>query len=98
MAIEFPAGFVPPCGHTAAFNLWKVMTTKWFARKQLEETMEAEGQRFLKTKDERDFFTLIEKKLEQQGFKVLETLPPDCNGRKRSNTAFSFRSVSHTAC
>jgi hypothetical protein len=39
--------------------------------------MEAKDQNVIKMKDEMDFFTMIEKKLEQQGFEVLETLPPD---------------------
>jgi len=38
--------------------------------------MEAKDQNMIWMNDEMDFFTLIEKKLEEQGFEVLETLPP----------------------
>ena len=39
--------------------------------------MEAKDQNMIWMKDEINFFTLIERKLEKQGFEVLETLPPD---------------------
>ena len=39
--------------------------------------MEAKDQNMIWMTDEMDFFSLIEKKLEEQGFEVLETLPPD---------------------
>ncbi|UCE40458.1 MAG: hypothetical protein JSV17_13500 [Candidatus Aminicenantes bacterium] len=39
--------------------------------------MEAKVQNMIRMTDEMDFFTLIERKLEEQGFEVLETLPPD---------------------
>lgn len=39
--------------------------------------MEAKDQNMIWMKNEMDFFTLIERKLEKQGFEVLETLPPD---------------------
>ena len=39
--------------------------------------MEAKVQKMIQMTDEKDFFTLIERKLEEQGFEVLETLPPD---------------------
>lgn len=51
------------------------MTTKIFARKELEEKMLAKDQKTIEMKDEREFFILIEKKLEKNGFKVLETMP-----------------------
>ena len=51
------------------------MTTKIFAHKELEEKMEAKDQRMINLKDEIDFFILIERKLAQNGFEVLETLP-----------------------
>ena len=54
--------------------------------------MEAKDHNVIKTKDEMDFFTMIERKLEQQGFEVLETLPPDGNTRNRSKSIFTFRS------
>jgi hypothetical protein len=37
--------------------------------------MEAKDQKMIKLKDEIDFFILIERKLAQNGFEVLETLP-----------------------
>jgi hypothetical protein len=61
--------------HEEPFNLWEVVATKIFAHKELEEKMEAKGQNMIKMKDEMDFFTLIERKLEKEGFIVLETLP-----------------------
>jgi hypothetical protein len=45
--------------------------------------MEAKDQIMIKMNNEMDFFSLIEKKLKKEGFKVLETLPP---GRKNKNT------------
>ena len=57
------------------FNLWKHPATKIFARKELEEKMEAKDQDTIELKDEMEFFILIEKKMEQNGFKVLETMP-----------------------
>ena len=39
--------------------------------------MEAKDQNTIWMKDEMDFFALIEKKLEEQGFEVLETFLPD---------------------
>ena len=39
--------------------------------------MEAKVQNMIQMTDEMDFFSLIERKLEEQGFEVLETLPPD---------------------
>jgi hypothetical protein len=65
--------------------------------------MEAKVQNMIWVTDELDFFTLIEKKLEKQGFEVLETLPPDELSSKgtsgggsrwilaeRTSTPFSF--------
>jgi hypothetical protein len=79
----------------AYFNLCLVIATKIFAHQELEEKLEAEDQSIIKMKDEMDFFTLIENKLEQQGFEVLETLPPDDNSRDKSNAIFSYRSAGH---
>jgi hypothetical protein len=59
--------------------------------------MEAKDQNMIKMKDEMDFFTLIERKMEQHGFEVLETLPPDRNGRKRSKSILTYRSSSRFA-
>ena len=39
--------------------------------------MEAKDQNMIWMTDELDFFTLIDKKLEEQGFEVLETSLPD---------------------
>jgi hypothetical protein len=39
--------------------------------------MEAKDQNMIWMTDEMDFFTLINKKLEEQGFEVLETLSPE---------------------
>jgi hypothetical protein len=76
------------------FNLLEAVATKIFVLKELEEKMEAKGQGVIKMKDEMDFFSLIEKKLEQQGFEVLETLPPDQNSRNNSKTIITYRSTS----
>jgi hypothetical protein len=62
-------------GLKSSFNLWKLVATKFFARKELEEKMEAKDQDTIELKDEMEFFILIEQKLEQNGFKVLETMP-----------------------
>jgi hypothetical protein len=51
------------------------VATKIFARRELEEKMEAKDQDTIELKDEMEFFILIEKRLEQKGFKVLETVP-----------------------
>jgi hypothetical protein len=59
--------------------------------------MEADNQNMIKMKDEMDFFTLIERKMEQQGFEVLETLPPDRNSRNRLISNFTYRSKSRFA-
>jgi len=37
--------------------------------------MEAKVQDMIEMKDEREFFTLIERKMKKEGFEVLETLP-----------------------
>ena len=47
--------------------------------------MEAKVQNMIRMTDEMDFFTLIEKKMEDQGFEVLETLPPERLFPKRTN-------------
>lgn len=59
--------------------------------------MEAKGQDTIKMKDEMDFFSLIERKLEQQGFEVLETLPPDQNSRDNSKKILTYRTTSRFA-
>lgn len=59
--------------------------------------MEAKDQNVIKMKDEMDFFTMIEKKLEQQGFEVLETFPPGGNTRNRSRSVFAYRSTKRFA-
>lgn len=56
----------------------------------------------IKMKDEMDFFSLIERKLEEQGFEVLETLPPDRlsldrTSRNRLKSNFAHRSSSRFA-
>jgi hypothetical protein len=63
----------------------------------MEEKMEAKGQEVIKMKDEINFFSLIERKLKQQGFEVLETLPPDQNSRNNSKTVITHRSTSRIA-
>jgi hypothetical protein len=47
----------------------------------MEDKMEAKGQRPIKTESELRFFELIEKRMAQQGFEVLETV---CSDRKRA--------------
>jgi hypothetical protein len=83
--------------HGDAFNLWKVVATKIFVHNELEEKMEAKDQNMIKMKDEMDFFILIERKLEQEGFRVLETLPPDRNRKDKSESFFTTRSTSRFA-
>jgi hypothetical protein len=43
----------------------------------MEDKMEAKGQDIIKTRNEMYFFELIEKRMVQQGFEVLETLDLD---------------------
>jgi hypothetical protein len=59
--------------------------------------MEAKDQNMIWMTDELDFFTLIERKLEEQGFEVLETLFPDSlsdrlssNKMGRSSNRFAY--------
>ena len=59
--------------------------------------MEADNQNMISMKDEMDFFILIERKLEHQGFEVIETLPPDRNSRNRLISNFTYRSKSRFA-
>jgi hypothetical protein len=68
-----------------------------FAHKELEEKMEVKDQSMIKIKDEMDFFTLIERKLELEGFKVLETIPPDRNSRNKPESVLTYRSTSRFA-
>jgi len=70
------------------------LTTKIFALKELEDKMEAKGQNMIRMKDEKDFFSLIERTLEKLGFEVLETLPPDRNSRNNAEAIFTYRSTS----
>lgn len=56
--------------------------------------MEAKVQNMIRMKDEMDFFSLIERKLEKLGFEVLETLPPDGNARNNAKANFTYRSPS----
>lgn len=42
-----------------------------------EDKMEAKGQNTLKTRSEMDFFELIERRLTQQGYEVLDTVCPN---------------------
>ena len=74
------------------FNLRRALATKIFVLNELEEIMEAKGLDVIKMKNEMDFFSLIERKLEQQGFEVLETLPPDHNGKNSSKTILACKS------
>jgi len=80
--------------HEVPFNLWEDVPTKIFAHKELEEKMVAKDQSMIRMKDEMDFFTLIERKLEEEGFRVLETLPPDGNTKNKSDPLFTARSSS----
>ena len=73
------------------------MATKIFAHQELEEKMEAEDRNPLTMKDERDFFALIEKKLEQQGYQVLETLPPEGREHGKPHAGYRFRPAGHIA-
>jgi len=40
---------------------------------ELERQIETQEGKVLKLKDERDFYSLIDRRLEQQGFEVVET-------------------------
>lgn len=73
------------------------MATKIFAHQELEEKMEAEDRNLLTMKDERDFFALIEKKLKQQGYQVLETVPPEGKENRAPQTDYPLRPVGHIA-
>ena len=74
--------------HGLHFNLLAAAATKIFSRKEPEEKMEAKDQNIKRIKDERHFFTLIERKLERQGFEVIETLPPNKNTRNNIKNIF----------
>jgi len=38
--------------------------------------METKGSKILMVKDEKEFYSLIEERMEEQGFEVFETFPP----------------------
>jgi hypothetical protein len=64
--------------------------------------MEAKVQDTIWITDEMDFFAMIEKKLEVQGFEVLETLPPgrqipDSHSRNRVKQILANRSSNRFA-
>jgi CheY-like chemotaxis protein len=42
----------------------------------LKEQKESKGSKILWVKDEKEFYSLIEERLEDQGFEVFETSPP----------------------
>jgi DNA-binding response OmpR family regulator len=47
----------------------------------LKEQLETKGSKILWVKDEKEFYSLIEELMEEQGFEVFETSPPlsrDC--------------------
>ncbi len=54
------------------------------------EKMEAKVNRVITLKSEIDFFDLIEKRLEQQGFEVLETLTPQSERKPKESLAHRF--------
>jgi hypothetical protein len=41
----------------------------------LKEQMETKGSKILMVKDEKEFYCLIEERMEEQGFEVFETFP-----------------------
>jgi hypothetical protein len=41
----------------------------------LKEQMETKGLKILMIKDEKEFYSLIEERMEEQGFEVFETFP-----------------------
>lgn len=41
----------------------------------MKEYMEKKGSKILNVKDEKEFYSLIEERLEEQGFEVFETSP-----------------------
>jgi hypothetical protein len=56
--------------------------------------MEAKGQETIKTRNEMHFFELIEKRMVQQGFEVLETLDLDRNCAAHSKEMLAHRLTS----
>jgi hypothetical protein len=54
------------------------------------EKMEAKVSRVITLKSEIDFYDLIEKRLEQQGFEVLETLTPQIERKPKESLAHRF--------
>jgi len=42
----------------------------------LKEQLETKGSNILMVKDEKEFYSLIEERMEEQGFEVFETYPP----------------------
>jgi len=54
------------------------------------EIMEAKVSRVITLKSEIDFYDLIEKRLEQQGFEVLETLTPQIERKPKESIAHRF--------
>lgn len=58
---------------------------------ELERQIETQEGKVLKLKDERDFYSLIDQRLEQQGFEVVETfvhLSEENNYREPSFQAY----------
>lgn len=53
--------------------------------------MEAKVQNMIRMKDEMDFFSLIERRLEKEGFEVLETLPPDRKSGNNAEPDYTYR-------
>jgi hypothetical protein len=94
--LRIPLFCLTSCLRTG-FNLCRPLATKVFAPKELEENMEAKDQNIITMKNEVDFFILIERKLEKQGFEVVETLPPDKHGRNARKAVFVDRSTSRFA-
>jgi len=60
----------------------------------LKEQMEKKGSRILKVKDEKEFYALIEERLEEQGFQVFKTSPPyrETSNTEGSSSAFNLNS------
>lgn len=87
-------------------NSGSIFEEQWRLKFSLSKSwrikMEAKDQNMIWMKDEMDFFSLIERKLEEQGFEVIETLPPDrlSTDRLEGNrlkSIFAYRSSSRLA-
>jgi len=57
----------------------------------VEDNMDAKGQDTIKAKSEMQFFELIDKRMAQQGFEVLETVCSDRNSTTKSEQRLAHK-------